>query len=161
MFLYHMVIENDDDSGISPQRVLKEGLNHRTKTRWYSRGANFFPELTDCFRPVNLPEWIDFKVAFGADLEPYEKPCFRFPVFSDKILVFNFDISSDLFAHLEDLYDGGRGQFIKGLPSKEELIKEYWRSMIPLSEYLKQKPFNNPEVYIFEPVPAKLIDFME
>lgn len=156
-----MVIQNECELNISTQRVLKEGLNHRTATRWYSRGANFFPELTERFRPVNLPKWLDFKVAFGADLEPYEKPYFRFPVFSDQILVFNFDISSDLFAHVEDKYDGGRGYFTEGLPSKEDLMKGYWESMMTLSEYLKYKPFNNPEIYIFEQVPAKLIDFIE
>ncbi|MBT2682214.1 hypothetical protein [Bacillus sp. ISL-37] len=161
MFLYHRVIKDDDDLGICPQRVLKEGLNRTTATRWYSRGANFFPELTERFRPENSPKWIDFKVAFGADLEPYEKPYFRFPMFSEKILVFNFDISSDLFAHLEDLYDGGKGNFVEGLPSKEELMKEYWKSMIPLSEYLMHKPFNNPEVYIFEQVPAGIIELMK
>lgn len=161
MFLYHMIIENDDEISISPQRVLKEGLNRRTATRWYSRGANFFPELTERFRPVNAPTWLDFKISFGADLELYEKPCFRFPVFSDKILVFNLDISSDLFAHLEDLYDGGKGHFVEGLPSKEELVEEYWKTMMPLSKYLKHKPFNKPEVYIFEPVPAELIEIMK
>jgi hypothetical protein len=158
LFLYHRY---DHDLSISPQRVLKEGLNRRTATRWYSRGANFFPELTEQFRPANLPTWLDFKVAFGADLEPYEKPYYRFPMFSDKILVFNFDLSSDLFAYLEDLYDGGNGHFVEGLPSKEELMKEYWRSMIPLSEYLEHKPFNKPEVYIFVQVPGELIEFLE
>ncbi|MGM0789787.1 MAG: hypothetical protein ACQEUD_06810 [Bacillota bacterium] len=161
MFLYHNVIEDDNDLSISPQRVLKEGLNLRTATRWYSRGANFFPELTDRFRSLNLPEWIDFKVAFGADLEPYEKPYFRFPVFSEKILVFNMDISSDLFAHIEDIYDGGRGYFVEGLSSKEVLINKYWESMNTLADYLKHRPFNNPEIYIFEQVPAKLIDYIE
>jgi hypothetical protein len=82
-------------------------------------------------------------------------------MFSEKILVFNFDLSSDLFAYIEDEYDGSRGHFVEGLPSKEELMKEYWKSMIPLSEYLKHKPFNNPEVYIFEQVPAGIIDLMK
>ena len=86
MFLYHLVIEDDIDSSISPQRVLKEGLNHGTATKWYSRGANFFPDLTERFRPGNLPTWIDFEVAFGANLEPYEEQSyFRFPAFSDKV----------------------------------------------------------------------------
>ncbi|EFV74531.1 hypothetical protein HMPREF1013_05173 [Bacillus sp. 2_A_57_CT2] len=160
MFLYHMVIHNNNGENISPQRVLKEGLNHKTATRWYSRGANFFPQLTERFRPVNLPKWIDFKVAFGADLEPYEIPYFRFPVASDKILVFNFDISSDLFAYIEAIPDGGKGYLVEGLPSKEELMKEYWESMTTLAEYLKHKPFNNPEVYIFEPVPPNLIVYI-
>ena len=84
---------------------------------------NFFPELTERCRPVNLPKWIDFKIAFRADLEAYEKPYYRFSVFSNKILVYNFDISSDLFAYVEDNYDGGEGLFVEGLPSKEDLMK--------------------------------------
>ncbi|MFE7064542.1 hypothetical protein ACFVAD_20615 [Sutcliffiella sp. NPDC057660] len=161
MFLYHMVIQNDSDINIDPQKVLAEGLNHRTATRWYTNSGNLFPELTESFRPTNSPKWLDFKVAFGTDLEPYEKPHFRFPMFSDKILVFNRDISSDLFAYIEDKYDGGRGYFVEGLASKEDLMKQYWESMNTLVEYLKNKPFNNPEIYIFEPVPAKLIEYIE
>ncbi|MCJ8007237.1 hypothetical protein ACFFF5_07000 [Lederbergia wuyishanensis] len=161
MFLYHMVIHNDIDVNISSQTVLKKGLNHTTATKWYSNSGNLFPELTDRFRPENLPKWIDFKVAFRADLEGYEKPYYRFPVFSDKILVFNFDISSDLFAYIEDMYDGGRGRFVEGVPSKEDLMKQYWASMNTLDEFLKNKPFDNPELYIFEPVPANLIDYIE
>ncbi len=34
-------------------------------------------------------------------MEPYEKPHLRFPVHSEKILVSNLDISSDLFAYVE------------------------------------------------------------
>ncbi|WP_339171482.1 hypothetical protein MKY51_09790 [Solibacillus sp. FSL R5-0691] len=161
MFLYHMVIHRDFYENISPQTVLKEGLNHKTATKWYSNSANLFPDLTDRFRPVNLPKWIDFKVAFGVDLEVDDCPHYRFPVFSEKILVFNRDISSDLFAYIEDMYDGGKGRIIEGLPSKEDLVKNYWSSMNTLADYLKNKPFNNPEVYIFEQVPAKLIDYIE
>ncbi len=153
-----MVIHNENDVNISPQSVLKEGLNHKTATKWYLNSGNLFPELTFRFRPENLPKWIDFKVAFKADLEAYEKPYYRFPVFSDKILVFNRDISSELFAYK---YDGGRGRFFEGLPSKEDLMKHYWASMNTLNEFLKNKPFNNPELYIFEQVPAKLIDYIE
>lgn len=155
-----MVIHNEFGINISPQRVLKEGLNHKTATRWYSKSSDLFPELTERYRPANSPKWIDFKVAFRADLEEYEKPFYRFPAFSDKILVFNRDISSDLFAYIEDTYDGGRGYFVEGLPSKEDLMKQYWESMNTLDEYLKNNPFNNPELYIFEQVPAKLIDYI-
>lgn len=156
-----MFIENDSDISISPQRVLKEGLNHRTATKWYSNSGNLFPDLMNRFRPANLPKWIDFKVAFRADLEVYETPYYRFPVFSDKILIFNREISSDLFAYKEDIYDGGKGRFVEGLPSKEDLMKNYWASINTLEEFLKNKPFNNPELYIFEQVPAKLIDYIE
>lgn len=40
-------------------------------------------------------------------------------------------------------------------------MKQYWASMTSLDEFLKNKPFNNPELYIFEQVPAKLIDYIE
>lgn len=146
LFLYHLDIENDSD------RVLKKGLNHSTATKWYSSSGKLFAEI-DCFRPAHLPKWIDFKVAFGAHLEPFEKPYFQFPMFSDKILVFNLDISSELFAYLyED---------VKGLPSKEDLVKQYWESMHTLEEFLRYKPFNNPEIFIFEAVPAMLIEYIE
>lgn len=162
LYLYHMVIyEKNDDKYKSPQIVLKEGLNHKTATKWYSNSSKLFPELTERFRPSHLPEWVDFDVAFRADLEAFEKPCYRFPMFSEKILVFNHDLSSDLFAYIEDLSDGGRGRFVEGLPTKEDLMKLYWASRNTLDEYLKNKPYNNPEVYIFEPVPAKLIDYLE
>ncbi|MEH7126272.1 hypothetical protein V7127_23975, partial [Bacillus sp. JJ1773] len=61
-------------------------------------------------------------------------------VHSEKILVFNLDISSDLFAYIEDKYDGGKGYFIEGIPSKENLMKQYWESMSTHDDYLKHKP---------------------
>ncbi|WP_226669652.1 hypothetical protein [Metabacillus litoralis] len=161
MFLYHMVIHNDFEVNISPQRVLQEGLSHKTATRWYSKINDLFPELIEIYRPENLPKWVDFKNAFKADLEEYEKPFYRFPRLTDKILVFNGEITSDLFAYIEDIYDGGRGYLVEGLPSKEDLIKQYWDSMNTLDEYLKNVPYNNPDIYIFDQVPAKLIDYIE
>ena len=158
-----MVIgEKDSDINIIRQNVLSKGLSCRTGSKWYGNGGgSLFPELTERFRPANSPKWIDFKIAFGADLEQYEKPYLRFPVHSEKILVFNLDISSDLFAYIEDKYDGGRGYFTEGLPSKEDLMKQYWESMNTLDDYLKYKPYKNPEILIFEPVPAMLIDYIE
>jgi hypothetical protein len=161
LFLYHIAFHNEPGVNICLQRVLQEGLNHKTAAGWYSKSSDLFPELTKRYRPATLPKWIDFKVSFKADLKEYEKPFYRFPIFTDKILVFNQDISSDLFAYIEDTYDGGRGFFVEGLPPKEDLMKQYWESMNTLDEYLKNNPFNNPEVYIFEQVPAKLIEYIE
>ena len=45
--------------------------------------------------------------------------------------------------------------------TKEDLIKKYWESMNTLDGYLKHKPYNYPEILIFEPVPAKLIEYIE
>jgi hypothetical protein len=157
-----MVIgDKDSDVYISSQNILSEGLNHKTVTRWYGKGGNLFPQLTERFRPTNLPKWIDFKIAFGANLEICGKLYFRFPVFSDKILVFNAEISTDLFGYKEDQYDGGKGHYTVGLPPIEDLLVQYWESMKTLNDYLKYKPYNNPEILIFEPVPAKLIEYIE
>ncbi|GLB61609.1 hypothetical protein NCCP133_37380 [Cytobacillus sp. NCCP-133] len=40
-------------------------------------------------------------------------------------------------------------------------MKLYWASMRTLDEFLKNKPYKNPELYIFEQVPVKLIDYIE
>ncbi len=155
-----MINEKDDDIYISPQNALNEGLNCKTVTRWYTNGGSLFPKLTARFKPINSPKWIDFKIAFGAEFEPPVNSHLRFTVSSDKILVFNLDISNDLFAYKEDEYVGG-GYFTEGLTSKEDLIKQYWESMNTFDEYLKHKPFKNPEILIFETVPRKLIEYIE
>lgn len=156
-----MVIEDIDGKKISPQRVLKEGINVETKTSWYSNSGKFFQELTESLRPASVPNWVDFNQAIGANLEPYEEPYYRFPIFSRKIMVFNFDYSSEVFAHLEDMYDGGLGRYTVGIPSKKELIQKYWEGMTPIDDYLKHKPYKNPEIYMFEPVPSNLIEYIE
>lgn len=52
-----------------------------------------------------------------------------------QFLVFNRDISSDLFAYIEDIYDGDNGRIVEGLPSKEDLMKNWWASMNTLEEF--------------------------
>jgi len=60
LYLYHMVTEKDDDIYTSiPQNVLDEGLNRKTVTRWYTNGGTLFQELTDHFKPINSPKWIN------------------------------------------------------------------------------------------------------
>ncbi|MDF9413195.1 hypothetical protein E1B06_16045 [Brevibacillus laterosporus] len=164
MYLYHTVIEQDSDIHINPQNALNEGLNIRTVTRLYTNGGDLYPEITDRFKSINSPKWIDFKIAFGAELVLPTKPYLRFPTFSDKILVFNQDISSDLFAYIEDEYmeeETGGGYFTEGLPSKEDLVSQYWESMLTIEEYLNYKPYKEPEILIFETVPAKLIEYIK
>ncbi|WP_026673717.1 hypothetical protein [Alkalihalobacterium bogoriense] len=164
MYLYHTIMEQDSHVYISPEIVLDEGLNNRTVTRWYTNGGNLFPEITDRYKPINSPKWLDFKMALGADLVPPTKPYYRFSNFSNKILVFNGELSSDLFAYIEDGYmeaEVGAGYFTEGLPSKEDLVKLYWESMLTIEEYINHKPYKNPEVLIFETVPAKLIEYIK
>jgi hypothetical protein len=76
--------------------------------------VSLFPELTERFRPANLPKWIDLKIAFRADLEAYEKPYYRFPMVSEKILVFNQDISSDLISKIVMMVAKQKGEHLDG-----------------------------------------------
>ena len=130
-----MIIDNNVVDNITPQIVMKEGLNRKSSTKGYSNNGNFFPKLTARFRPANLPKWIDLNVAFGVDLEIFGKPYYQFPMFNEQVLVFNRDIASYLFAYIEDIYDGGTGRIVEGLPSKEELMKSYWASMSTLDNF--------------------------
>jgi hypothetical protein len=117
--------------------------------------------LTERFRPQNIKSWIRFNIALGTEFERPSVPHFKIPVFTEKILVFNKDISSDLFAYIEDEYmeeEAGVGYFTEGLPSKADLVKQYWKSMLPVKEYLNNKPYKDPEILIFETVPKELFE---
>ncbi|MET3508324.1 hypothetical protein [Halalkalibacter oceani] len=121
MYLYHKVMEQDSGVYISPKRALDEGLNSRTVTRWYTNGGSLFPEITDRYKPINTPVWIDFKIAIGAELAPPPKPYFRFSNFSDKIAVFNRELSSDLFAYIEDEYMEEETNYIKSSSNRRRV----------------------------------------
>ncbi|MFE3576044.1 hypothetical protein [Lysinibacillus sp. NPDC059133] len=55
---------------------------------------------------------------------------------------------------------GEEGYFTKGLSSKEDLVKQYWESMITVEEYLKRKPYKNPEILVFETIPKKFLSIL-
>ncbi|MBB4825040.1 hypothetical protein HNO89_002266 [Sporosarcina luteola] len=156
MYLYHMV--NSDN----PRLAVSEGLNAKTASQWYTNGGELFPEITKKLRPFHVPEWLDFAIAFGAELTPRETSYLKFPVLTDKIAVFNREISSDLFAYVEDEYmeaETGGGYFTKGLPSKEELIRAYWNSRMSLTDYLQTTPYKQAEILIFETIPGTLVEY--
>ncbi|GLY11195.1 hypothetical protein [Pseudobacillus badius] len=164
MYLYHIVFEQDDDRYADPQIALNKGLSKNTAARFYSNGGRLFPELTTLTRPSNAEQWIDFSMAFGADFDPISKHYLKFPMVTKKVLVFNREISSDLFAYVEDEYmkgeTGEEGYFTKGLPSKEDLMKQYWESMMVADEYLKRKPYKHPEILVFETIEKHFLEYI-
>jgi len=157
------VFEQDDDRYVDPQIALNNGLSKNTVARFSSNGGRLFPELTDLTRPINAEQWIDFSIAFGADFAPISKHYIRFPIVTEKVLIFNRDISTDLFAYVEDEYmkveTGEEGYFTKGLSSKEDLVKQYWESMMTVEEYLKRKPYKKPEILVFETIPKEFLEY--
>ena len=163
LYLYHIVFEEDDDRYVDPLIALKNGLRRDTVARFYSNGGRLFPELTNRTRPTNAEQWIDFSIALGADFKPISKHYLKFPIVTEKVLIFNRDISSDLFAYVEDEYmkveTDEEGYFTKGLSSKEDLVKQYWESMITVEEYLKRKPYKNPEILVFETIPKEFLEY--
>lgn len=163
-FYHYLAFSQEGDQYNSPSNALNEGLNKNTITGRYTNGGNLFPEITEKLRPLNAESWINFKYAFGAELIPPSKPYLKFPLFTDKVLVFNQDLSSDLFAYIEDQYmeqETGGGYFTVGLPTKEELVKLYWESMLSIDEYLTSKPYANAEILIFKSVSPELIEYIK
>lgn len=165
MELYHYVgYQQDSNEYINPEQALKHGLNISTKTGSYTNGGRLFSKVTEKYRPLRAPTWIDFGQAIGAEFTEPSKPYFKFPIFTNKILIFNREISSDLFAYIEDDYmkeETGGGYFTKGLPSKETLVKQYWESMISIEDYLANRPYENAEILIFMTVSPEILEFIE
>ncbi|MER2170390.1 MAG: hypothetical protein ABS938_07105 [Psychrobacillus psychrodurans] len=165
MELYHYVrYQQDSHEYINIEQVLKQGLNISTKTGSYTNGGRLFSKVTEKYRPLSVPTWIDFGQAIGAEFTVPSKPYFKFPIFTNKIRIFNREISSDLFAYIEDDYmkdETGGGYFTQGLPSKENLVKQYWESMISVEDYLANRPYENAEILIFKTVPPEILEFIE
>lgn len=165
MELYHYVgYEQDSRQYMNPHPALTEGLNIITKTGRYTNGGRLFPEITERYRPKSAQTWIVFDQAVGAEFTKPSTPYLKFPVFTHHIYIFNREISGDLFAYIEDDYmkaETGGGYFTVGLPSKEDLVKQYWESMISLEDYCATKPYENPEILIFDTVPPELLEYIE
>lgn len=149
---------------VPPQQILEDGITHLTKSNnFYSTGGGIEIELTEKLRPSYAPEWIDFKKAIGVRLKKTFSRTFCFPVFTDKIMVFNFDIS--MFIYDQAFFDDHNYMLVEalGYDTGEEIenhIKRYWDSMMTLDEYLKTTPFE-PEILLFEPVPSEIIKVCE
>lgn len=163
--LYHAILPEYHEHNVSIDEVLKSGISHLTKSNyWYGNGGEVKLHLTNQFRPLGTPLWIDFKIAVGINLYPHKPRSFCFPVFSDKILVFDGDISMSIYdqAFYEDLKDTDEEalNFDTG-KSIEHWIKLYWDSMLTLEEYNAKKTYPKPEVLIFEAIPKEIIQLCE
>lgn len=145
---------------------MAKGISYHTKTNdWYDNGGQLELEITEKWRPAETPNWVNFEQAIGADLYHGFKKCFCFPIFTNKIVTFDWDISYSLHSQIlsEDwkyfapeesrMYDTGK--------SIEHWIKLYWKSMMTLEQYLQKKPYPEPQILIFECVPKEIIRLYE
>jgi hypothetical protein len=165
-FLYHVIFEEGHPFYISPDEVLKKGVLPETKSNYfYTNGGEGNLELIEKFRPLSTPVWVDFPKAIGAHLVPHFPKQFAFPVFTEKILVFDGQISSMIYDqdNFEQYKQAGmlhkakeEGVFDTGI-SLDRLVQKYWASMMALDEYLDNEKYEYLEILIFEPVPKEII----
>ncbi|MEK3933817.1 DNA polymerase III [Sporosarcina sp. FSL W7-1349] len=163
--LYHAYLPDDHQHFVYKEQVILDGIHCTTGSNHrYSNGGKVKMEITESLRPSHIPAWVDFREAIGVDLINRFTRSFCFPLFTDKILVFDGDISLSIYdqAFYEDVkdFDEEALNFDTG-ENIEHWIALYWKSMMTLNEYLLQKPYMKPEVLVFEPVPTELINICE
>ncbi|MCM3036846.1 DNA polymerase III [Bacillus pumilus] len=163
--LYHAYFPESHEFHVSQQEVMNSGIKYSMKSNHrYSNGGRVKLEITENLRPSDISKWINFKEAIGADIINRFSESFCFPIFTDKIFVFDSEISLSIYdqAFYEDMkeFDEEALNFDTG-ETIDYWIEQYWKSMIPLKDYLRKRPYPKPEVLIFEPVPKEIISFCE
>lgn len=163
--LYHAYLPEGHEHYVSMEEIMSGGINHTTKSNnRYSAGGRVKLDVTERFRPLNTPNWVNFREAIGVDMVNRFTKSFCFPDFTSKILVFDGDISLSIYdqAFYEDLKDTDEEalNFDTG-ESLEHWVKLYWDSLMTLDEYKAKKPYAKPEVLVFESVPKEIIQLCE
>ncbi|SDI43534.1 hypothetical protein SAMN05192534_1523 [Alteribacillus persepolensis] len=162
MYLYHLFGRHESTEAI--RRVMKNGLHSKTTSMFLGcgGGGGLFPGLIHRIQKGNVDKYLDFEQAVEAKFSPYNfKKYVYFPAFTKRIYVFDKEITTDLFTYIEDEYMRefeGKGIIEPGFPSKEELMQKYWKSKVHIDDYLDNKPYQNPEVLVFESIPASLLE---
>nr|WP_256872563.1 DNA polymerase III [Paenibacillus sp. 79R4] len=144
---------------------MQEGIQFFTKSNnRYSNGGRVKFEKTESLKPFNTPDWVNFKEAIGVDISNRFSKSFCFPVFTNKILIFDGDISISIYdqAFYDDFkdFDEEALNFDTG-ESIEHWIRLYWDSMMTLQAYLLKRPYPKPEVLVFESIPKEIIRVCE
>ncbi|MBY0086118.1 MULTISPECIES: DNA polymerase III [Brevibacillus] len=165
MFLYHAILPEDHDHHVSIEEIMSRGINYSTKSNnWYGNGGEIKSQIADKLKPLNAPIWVNFQTAIGVNLEPHKPKSFYFPVFTEKILVFDGNITMNIYD--QSFYEDNKFTFEEALDfdtgeSLEHWINLYWNSMMTLEEYLLKKPYLKPEVLVFESIPKEIIGVCE
>ncbi|WP_332262436.1 DNA polymerase III [Paenibacillus sp. GSMTC-2017] len=160
-----MILPSNHKHYVSIEKILNEGISYSTESNyWYGKGGKLKPKITEKLKPSNTPSWLDFKKAIGVELVQQDSSYFKFPLFTDKILIFNKEYSEQIFDQV--FYEDNKYTFEEALDfdtgqSIEHWILHYWRSMTTLEAYLLTKPYQKPEVLIFESVPKDIIQVCE
>ena len=98
LLLYHAYLPENHEYFISKEKVMQEGIKFTTKSNnRYSNGGRVVIEKTESLKPFNTPDWVDFKKAIGVDIFNRFSRSFCFPVFTNKILVFDGEVSLSIY----------------------------------------------------------------
>lgn len=160
-FLYHILLPENHQCYVSVEEIKENGIDAATKSNnWYTCGGKVNLVITNNLKPFGVPNWVDFSKAIITDTIQIHTESFYFPVFTDKILVFNGEISSLIYD--QAFYDDNKYMFEEASgfdtgKNIDQLIKEYWYSMNTLEKYILNKPYGKPEIIIFEPIPKEII----
>ncbi|RSL31490.1 hypothetical protein D7Z54_20870 [Salibacterium salarium] len=162
MYLYHFF--GKSESAEKVRKVMENGLHSKTVSMFLGcgGGGGLFPDIINRIKNGDIDEYLDFEEAVKVKFSPYNfKKYVRFPIFTKQIYVFDKEITTDLFTYIENEYVeemDGRGFIEPGFPSKEELMQKYWESRMHLDDYLDldKKPYQDPEILVFESIPISL-----
>jgi hypothetical protein len=163
--LYHAFLPENHEHHVAREEIMRKGITHSTKSNnRYGNGGKVRLDITERLRPPLSPDWLHFEEGVGVDLTNRFSTSFCFPLFTDKILVFDGDISLSIYdqAFYEDFknFDEEAIHFDTGKPI-EYWIKHYWRSMMNVEDYLIDKPYSKPEILLFTPVPPNRIQLCD
>lgn len=106
--LYHVFLPEGHEHYTSMEEIMSCGINYKTKSNnRYSNGGRVKIDVTERFRPLDIPNWVNFREAIGVDISNRFTKSFCFPEFTSKVLVFDGDISLSIYdqAFYEDLKD--------------------------------------------------------
>lgn len=163
--LYHACLPENHEYHVPLTQMMNEGITSLAKSNyWYSNGGKIKKTITDKLRPIYTPEWLDFNNAIGVSIEKTVSKSLCFPVFTDKMRVFNSEVS--MLIYDQAFYDDNQYTFEEALDfdtgeAIDDLIKKYWESMLTLEDYLKKLPYQKPEILLFQSVPSNLIQVCE
>ncbi|WP_369683863.1 DNA polymerase III [Salipaludibacillus sp. LMS25] len=163
--LYHAFLPEKHQHYVPFKEIMEHGIKSTTHSNYvYGNGGSIDLETTEKLKPIKAPDWIDFTKTVRADIANQFSKSFCFPVFTDKILIFDGDISLSVYD--QAFYDENKYTFEEALDfdtgeTIEHWIKLYWDSMMTLEEYLIKRPYPKSEVLIFEPVPKDIIKICE
>lgn len=161
MLLYYRILSEEHRCYVSKEEILLNGITFTTKSNTVPKVGlgNPIIEGAPYDKDIERPYWLDFNKAIPCWIEKPRGDYVYFSRFTDKIRVFDGDISYDIVEQINcELLDGFDEQEIfETGKSLKDLYNNYWKSMMLLDIYIEERPYLNPEVFIFEAIPSSCL----